>query len=99
MRNCLCVPCCFISFIFSLLTSFEQDHPLHLAVFYETVRLWPGLPKNGRLATRDDVLPAVPHRHLPEVKINKGEYVFWSDFIIMHDRGVSSQADLQVCQI
>jgi len=58
---------------------------VHLAVFYETVRLWPGLPKNARLALSDDILPAIPEHNLPAVKIDKGDYVFWSDYIMMRD--------------
>ncbi|KAI0759034.1 cytochrome P450 [Fomes fomentarius] len=63
-----------------------QTYPVHLAVFYETVRLWPGLPKNARLALCDDVLPALPKHNLPSVKVEKGEYVFWSDYYMM--RGI-----------
>ena len=56
-----------------------------MAVFYETVRLWPGLPKNARLAVNDDVLPAIPEHDLPAVKVNKGDYVLWSDFVMMRN--------------
>ncbi|KZV67413.1 cytochrome P450 [Peniophora sp. CONT] len=63
-------------------------YPVHLAVFYETVRLWPGLPKNARLALCDDVLPALPEHGIPAVKIEKGDYVFWSDYNIMRDEAV-----------
>ncbi|RPD60602.1 cytochrome P450 [Lentinus tigrinus ALCF2SS1-7] len=61
---------------------------VHLAVFYETVRLWPGLPKNARLALCDDVLPAVPERNLPAVKVEKGDYVFWSDYHMMRSEDI-----------
>ncbi|KAF7790412.1 hypothetical protein EIP86_001367 [Pleurotus ostreatoroseus] len=44
-----------------------QSYPLHLAVCYETLRLWPGLPKNARQAMQDDILPAIPERGLPAV--------------------------------
>ncbi|THG96451.1 hypothetical protein EW026_g5382 [Hermanssonia centrifuga] len=62
-----------------------NSYVVHLAVFYETVRLWPGLPKNARYAIVDDVLPAIPHLDLPEVPVSKGTYVLWSDRIIMRD--------------
>ncbi|THG97540.1 hypothetical protein EW026_g4471 [Hermanssonia centrifuga] len=62
-----------------------SSYIVHLAVFYETLRLWPGLPKNARYAIVDDVLPAVPDFGLPEVPISKGTYVLWSDRIIMRD--------------
>ncbi|EJF57473.1 cytochrome P450 [Dichomitus squalens LYAD-421 SS1] len=61
---------------------------VHLAVFYETVRLWPGLPKNARLALQDDILPALPEHNLPAVKVEKGDYVFWSDYHMMRNEDV-----------
>ncbi|KAI0677746.1 cytochrome P450 [Trametes maxima] len=61
---------------------------VHLAVFYETVRLWPGVPKNGRLALCDDVLPAIPEHNLPEVKVEKGDFLFWSDYHMMRNEAV-----------
>ena len=66
----------------------SQSYPVHLAVFYETVRLWPGLPKNARLALCDDVLPALPQYDLPAVKVEKGEYIFWSDYHMMRSAEV-----------
>ncbi|KAJ3551970.1 hypothetical protein NM688_g4406 [Phlebia brevispora] len=60
-------------------------YPIHLAVFYEVVRLWPGLPKNFRLAMFDDELPAIPHIGQPAVRIDKGDYIFWSDYVMMRD--------------
>ncbi|KAJ8088597.1 hypothetical protein PM082_013840 [Marasmius tenuissimus] len=60
-----------------------SSYPIHLAVFHETVRLWPGLPKNARFALDNDVLPGIPEESLPEVRIDKGTYVLWSDEIIM----------------
>ncbi|KAI0363189.1 cytochrome P450 [Pilatotrama ljubarskyi] len=61
---------------------------IHLAVFYETIRLWPGIPKNGRVALCDDVLPAVPTQGLPEVHLKKGDFILWSDYNIMRDEAV-----------
>ncbi|KAJ7667536.1 cytochrome P450 [Mycena polygramma] len=60
-------------------------YPIHLAVFYETCRLWPGLPKNSRFALEDDILPGDPEHSLPDVKVEKGTYVLWSDQVIMRD--------------
>ncbi|THH07284.1 hypothetical protein EW146_g9366 [Bondarzewia mesenterica] len=62
-----------------------SSYAVHLAVFYETVRLWPGLPKNARYAIEDDVLPGIPEKSLPEVRIDKHTYVLWSDRVIMRD--------------
>ncbi|OCB89301.1 hypothetical protein A7U60_g3500 [Sanghuangporus baumii] len=58
-------------------------YPVHLAVFYETLRLWPGVPKNARYAEEDDVLPAVPEIGIAAVKVNRGDYVLWSDRYMM----------------
>jgi hypothetical protein len=52
-------------------------------VFYEVIRLWPGLPKNLRRAISNDVLPSLPDVNLPEVKINQGDYILWSDYYMM----------------
>ncbi|KAF5372901.1 hypothetical protein D9758_001771 [Tetrapyrgos nigripes] len=60
-----------------------SQYHVHLAVFYETVRLWPGLPKNGRQVLSDDVLPAIPEAGLPPVKVYKGDCIFWSDYYLM----------------
>ncbi|KAF7791067.1 hypothetical protein EIP86_002028 [Pleurotus ostreatoroseus] len=65
-----------------------NSYNVHLAVFYETIRLWPGLPKNARYAIQDDVLPAIPEQGLPEVRVEKGSYVLWSDRLIMRDKTV-----------
>lgn len=68
----------------------EKKYHIHNAVLTETLRLWPGLPKNARLAISPDELPAIPERGFTSpVKINKGDYVFWSDYIIMRDPKVS----------
>ena len=52
------------------------------------MRLWPGLPKNARLALCDDVLPAIPEHDLPAVKVEKGDYIFWSDYHMMRSKEV-----------
>lgn len=59
-------------------------------MFYETVRLWPGVPKNGRLVLCDDVLPAIPEHNLSEVKVEKGDFVFWSDYHMMRSETVGN---------
>ncbi|KAJ7278292.1 cytochrome P450, partial [Mycena rebaudengoi] len=59
------------------------EYHIHHAVFYEVIRLWPGLPKNLRRAIRNDVLPSLPDVNLPEVKINQGDYILWSDYYMM----------------
>ncbi|KAI0677744.1 cytochrome P450 [Trametes maxima] len=61
---------------------------VHLAVFYETIRLWPGIPKNGRVALCDDILPALPTQGLPSVEIQKDDFIFWSDHHVMRDESV-----------
>ncbi|KAH9920287.1 cytochrome P450 [Fomitopsis serialis] len=65
-----------------------QNYPVHLAVFFETLRLWPGLPKNARVATEDDVLPAIPEKGLPAVKVNKGDFLLWSDMAMMRNEDI-----------
>ena len=57
-------------------------------MFYETLRLWPGVPKNVRRAIGDDVLPAIPEQGYPEVAIAKGDYLLWSDFAMMRNEKV-----------
>ncbi|KIJ38170.1 hypothetical protein M422DRAFT_259327 [Sphaerobolus stellatus SS14] len=66
-----------------------QRFPIHLAVLYETLRLWPVIPKNARIATIDTVLPAIPEAKLPAVKVDKGDYVFWSDYSMMRNTKVT----------
>lgn len=66
----------------------RQRYHVHLAVFYETIRLWPGIPKNGRLVVQDDVLPELPEHGLPAVKLEKGDFVFWSDYHMMRSETV-----------
>ncbi|EKM52815.1 uncharacterized protein PHACADRAFT_261462 [Phanerochaete carnosa HHB-10118-sp] len=60
-----------------------SSYPVHLAVLYETLRLWPGVPKNSRYAKEDDVLPGIPLLGYGPVKISKGDYVVWSDYLMM----------------
>ena len=67
-----------------------QNYPVHLTVFYEALRLWPGVPKNARYAEEDDILPAVPELGIGEVKVNRGDYVLWSDRCMMRSEAVSS---------
>ena len=66
----------------------SQNYPVHLAVFYETLRLWPGIPKNARLALRDDVLPAIPDKKLPEVHVHQRDFLLWSDMTMMRSEDV-----------
>uniref|UniRef100_A0A0W0FBP4 Putative monooxygenase n=1 Tax=Moniliophthora roreri TaxID=221103 RepID=A0A0W0FBP4_MONRR len=65
-----------------------SKYPIHQAVFYETLRLWPGVPKNARRALADDVLPAIPDQGFQEVMVAKGDYVLWSDFAMMRNEKV-----------
>lgn len=59
------------------------EYHIHQAVFYEVTRLWPGIPKNLRLAMSDDILPALPEANLPAVSVRKGDYILWSDYHMM----------------
>ncbi|KAI9252952.1 cytochrome P450 [Phascolomyces articulosus] len=43
------------------------------AVFYETLRLYPSVPSNGKQALEDDVLPDGAH-------VKKGQFVLWSPY-------------------
>ncbi|GBE79002.1 predicted protein [Sparassis crispa] len=63
-------------------------YPIHLAVFYETLRLWPGVPKNSRVALKDDVLPAIPEEGYGPVRVSRGEYLLWSDYSTMRSEHV-----------
>ncbi|KAL6304066.1 cytochrome P450 [Sparassis latifolia] len=64
------------------------NYPNHLAVFYETIRLWPGVPKNTRVALQDDVLPAIPAEGYGPVRVARGEYLLWSDYSMMRNEHV-----------
>ncbi|GJE95572.1 cytochrome P450 [Phanerochaete sordida] len=68
---------------------------IHLAVLYETLRLWPGVPKNSRYAMKDDILPGIPALGYGPVKISKGDYVVWSDYLMMRRTDVWGE-DAQV---
>jgi len=65
-----------------------EKYHLHRAVLFETLRLWPGLPKNARVAMEDDVLPSIDASNFPAVHISKGDFVLWSDYSTMRDREV-----------
>lgn len=75
---------------YSFTDSVGQGYPIHLAVFYETMRIWPGVPKNSRRAKEDDVLPGIPSLGIGPVKVFKGDNVVWSDFAMMRSPSVSS---------
>ncbi|GJE95571.1 cytochrome P450 [Phanerochaete sordida] len=72
-----------------------SSYPVHLAVLYETLRLWPGVPKNSRCAMEDDILPGIPSLGYGPVKISKGDYVVWSDHLMMRRTDVWGE-DAQV---
>ena len=57
-----------------------QSYHVHLAVLYETLRLWPYVPACSRHAKADDVLPEIPELGLGPVKVFKGDRISWSDF-------------------
>ncbi|KAF8994556.1 cytochrome P450 [Cyathus striatus] len=63
----------------------SEKYPIHLAVLYETLRLWPGLPKNARIAAEDDILPAIPELGIEPVHVHKGDFVLWSDYSMMRN--------------
>lgn len=65
-----------------------QDYPIHLSVFHETLRLWPGVPKNARVAMKDDVIPALPGGEHGPIIVHKGDYVLWSDYAMMRNEKV-----------
>lgn len=60
-----------------------QDYPVHLAVMYETLRLWPGVPRNSRVAKKDDILPGIPELNYEPVHIFKGDSIIFDDHVIM----------------
>ncbi|CCM05456.1 uncharacterized protein FIBRA_07676 [Fibroporia radiculosa] len=64
------------------------NYPIHMAVLYETLRLWPGVPKNSRVALQDDVLPGIPELGYGPIKVDKGDNVAWSDFEMMKNEAV-----------
>lgn len=52
--------------------------------------MYPGVPKNARIALEDDVLPPVPEMGIHEgVRIQKGDYVVWMDTLLMKNPKVS----------
>lgn len=68
-----------------------KQMPYIQAVFYETLRLWPSVPKNAKMVLQDDMIvpsssfkdgygtgaPSAPQ--LPTVYAQKGTTVLWSD--------------------
>lgn len=71
-----------------------RDMPYTQAVFNETLRLWPSVPKNAKFVVQDDVVipsstfkegygtgakPTEPGE-LPNVYVQKGTTVLWSDW-------------------
>lgn len=63
---------------------------MHLAVMYETLRLWPGVPRNSRVAKKDDVLPGIPELNYGPVHISKGDSIIFDDHVIMRRTDVSA---------
>lgn len=60
------------------------------ACFYETLRLHPPVPKNGKRAVRDDVI--VPQgknvSHLPSLPVKAGQMLGWSDWVMARNTDV-----------
>ncbi|PCH37062.1 cytochrome P450 [Wolfiporia cocos MD-104 SS10] len=65
-----------------------EKFPVHMAVFYETLRLWPGVPKNARIALKDDVIPSFPGSVHGPIRVAKGDYILWSDYAMMREEKV-----------
>ncbi|CEH18801.1 cytochrome p450 [Ceraceosorus bombacis] len=70
--------------------------PYTHAVFYETSRLHPAVPKNAKTLNKDDLIrpyaqsgaqelladmPELKHK-LPDIPMKKGESVIWSDYVM-----------------
>ncbi|KAG0231968.1 hypothetical protein BGW41_001986 [Actinomortierella wolfii] len=53
----------------------NQDLPYAKAVFYETLRLYPPVPKNGKVAVNDDVLP-------DGTRVYKGDIIVYSNYTL-----------------
>ncbi|EPQ32289.1 uncharacterized protein PFL1_00486 [Pseudozyma flocculosa PF-1] len=68
------------------LLPYEQlkDLPFTTAVFNETIRLHPPVPRNGKTAVKDDVIvPQGPTAAgLPPIKVYAGEQIGWCDWAI-----------------
>ncbi|KAF9163796.1 hypothetical protein DFQ26_002129 [Actinomortierella ambigua] len=52
-----------------------QELPYAKAVFYETLRLYPPVPKNAKMVASDDVLPN-------GVRVKKGDFIGYSNYIM-----------------
>ncbi|KDN47759.1 cytochrome P450 [Tilletiaria anomala UBC 951] len=72
--------------------------PYTNAVFYEVLRLYPSVPKNIKVAVKDDIIrpyaqdldrtgsdekeEIMPTERLPDIKVQKGTTVMWSDWVM-----------------
>ncbi|KAF9973365.1 hypothetical protein BGZ73_003397 [Actinomortierella ambigua] len=61
--------------------TFAHDLPYLKATFYETVRLYPAVPKNGKFVVDDDVLPC-------GTAVYKGENVMFSNYCMARKTNV-----------
>lgn len=60
-----------------------QNMPYLRAIFYESMRLYPQLPENGRIALEDTVLPlGGGHNGKSPVFVPKGKVVMWGTYVL-----------------
>lgn len=52
------------------------------AVFHETLRLHPSVPKNSKMVVKDDVLPGIPSAGIEPVVVKAGSQVLWSAWVM-----------------